>query len=347
MAMRACVVSVSGPVLRNSEADFLSKAQPFGVILMGRSIQNPAQVRALVDAIWTALGRACLVFVDQEGGRVARLRPPHWRRYPPASVYGALYARSRGEALEAVWLGYRLIAADLAPLGIHADCAPVLDLPVKGASDVIGDRALSARGDVIAHLGRSALAGLQAGGVVGAIKHMPGHGRAMVDTHEGLPVVDATLPELAADFAPFAALHDASMGLTAHVAYSAIDGDRPATLSKRVIEWHIRRGIAFDGLLLTDDLGMNALGGTLASRAQGAIDAGCDIVLHCAGFVKDPDAILAEMVEVAAACPVLGGKSLKRAEAAMARAGRPEPFDAKAAEKRFAELVAPFWPGLD
>lgn len=337
--MRAAILSVSGEVLTSEEAALLSRAQPWGVILMGRSCRSRGQVRALVDDIWAALGRACLVFTDQEGGRVARLKAPEWPVFPPGAAYGALYDIDPQLGLEAVFLGHRLIAAELADMGLHADCAPVVDLPLPGAHDVIGNRAFGTDPSKVAALGRAALKGLMAGGVAGVIKHVPGHGRAMSDSHEELPRVTAGDNELASDFEAFRRLADAPMAMTAHIAYDSIDAGRAATVSKKVIQNVIRARIGFDGLLMSDDLGMKALGGTLASRTKAAIAAGCDVVLHCAGFTKDPADILAEMKEVAEAAPALKGRSLERALRAEAMATAARPIDREAAWARFRELM--------
>ena len=336
---RACILSVSGPVLTDGERSLLAEYEPWGMILMGRSCVTRDQVRTLVDDIWSALGRACLIFIDQEGGRVARLKSPEWPRFPSGSTYGQLFEMSPDKGLEAAWLGHRLIAHELSAMSIHADCAPVLDLPVSGAHNVIGDRAFGTSVDAIAALGRAALKGLRDGGVAGVIKHLPGHGRAMVDSHHDLPVVTAGDNELGSDFAVFQALTDAPMAMTAHIAFEAYDAERPATLSQEVISEVIRGRIGFDGLLMTDDLGMSALGGRLETRANGAIAAGCDVVLHCSGFVQDTAEILAEMREVAEAAPILRGRSLERARHAEQFATLSAPFDADAGWQRMEELL--------
>lgn len=337
--MRACILSVSGQSLTLNERAFLVDAQPWGLILMGRSCGTRTQVKHLIDDIWAALGRPCLVFIDQEGGRVARLKAPEWPVFPAAAAYGALYRDNPEAGLEAVWLGHRLMAYELASMGIHADCAPVLDRRIEGAHDIVGDRALADMATEIAVLGRAALKGLRDGGVAGVIKHMPGHGRAMVDSHLDLPRVTAGDNELAEDFASFAALIDAPMAMTAHIAFEAFDANLPATLSSKVISEVIRGRIGFDGLLMSDDLGMKALGGTLADRARGALAAGCDVALHCAGFVKEPAEILAEMSEIANVCPELTGRALERARHAEAFATLAQPFDAEAGYARLQALL--------
>ena len=338
-APRACILSVSGPELSEGEAGLLADMEPWAVILMGRSFVTRDQVRHLTDQIWRALGRACLIFIDQEGGRVARLKPPEWPVFPSAQIYGDIYARDAAAGLEAVWLGHRLIAHELAHMNIHANCAPVLDLRQDGAHEIVGDRAFATTIEAISHLSRAALEGMRDGGVAGVVKHMPGHGRALVDSHLELPRVVAGDNELAQDFASFAALVDAPMAMTAHIAYDAYDATRPATLSPTVISEVIRTRIGFDGLLMTDDLGMKALGGTLADRARGALEAGCDVVLHCSGFVKEPEIILAEMTEVAAACQPLAGRAFERAQRAEAFATLATPFEQDAGWQRFDELT--------
>jgi beta-N-acetylhexosaminidase len=337
---KACILSVAGAELTADESRFFADANPWGVILMGRSCQGPAQVRALVDQIWAATGRATLIFIDQEGGRVRRMRPPNWPDFPAAWRYAEIYERDHAAGIEAAFLGHRLIAAELAPLGVHADCAPVLDLRHPGAHDIVGDRSFGDGPGQVAVLGRAALKGLAAGGVAGVVKHMPGHGRAELDSHEALPKVTAGNNELAQDFAPFEALADAPMAMTAHIAYAALDGDTPATVSAKIIGEVIRRRIGFGGLLMSDDLGMKALGGSLYDRASRAIRAGCDVALHCAGFTKDADAILREMQDVAEAAPVLAGASLARAEAAERATLFAQPFDRAEGWARLEALLA-------
>lgn len=334
----ACILSVAGPSLTDGEAALFAEVQPWGVILMGRSCVSRVQVRRLVDDIWTSMQRPCLIFIDQEGGRVARLKSPEWPVFPAGADYAALYQADAEKGLEAVWLGHRLIAHELASMSIHADCAPVVDLPVPGAHDIIGDRALGTDPDQVATLAREALKGLADGGVAGVVKHIPGHGRSVTDSHEELPRVTAGDNELASDFDAFARLSDAPMAMTAHIAYEAIDPDNAATVSKKVISTIIRTRIGFDGLLMTDDLGMKALGGTLTDRAAAAIDAGCDVLLHCSGFVKDAADVLAEMREVGEAAPVLAGNALRRAQWADAMSTRVKPFDLVAGWAQFYDI---------
>jgi len=321
VSVGACILGCSGTVLTGGERRFFAQAQPWGFILFGRNIETPTQVRSLTAALREAVGRAdAPILVDQEGGRVQRLAPPHWGRYPAAGDF--IRRRSLDEARVLVRLGARLLAHDLAAVGIDVNCLPVLDAPEPGAHAVIGDRAYSDDPDTIAVLGRAAAEGLMAGGVLPVIKHVPGHGRARSDSHKTLPVVDATWDELSArDFAPFRTLSDMPMAMTAHVVFSAIDHRRPVTLSRSAIRTAVRGAIGFDGLLMSDDLSMRALSGDLASRAARARAAGCDVVLHCNGDLR-------EMTAVAGGAGPLTRGAARRARAALARRPRtPEPFD--------------------
>ncbi|MEM8615597.1 MAG: beta-N-acetylhexosaminidase [Pseudomonadota bacterium] len=338
--MLGCITSVSGPVLLAQERAFLREANPWGVILMGRSCQSRSQVQRLVSDIQEALGRAALIFIDQEGGRVARLKPPEWPAFPAAAHYGALYSQDAEAGLEACYLGHRLMADRLSDLGIHADCAPVCDLRQAETHDAIGDRAFADSVEAAATLGRVALEGLAAGGVVGCLKHMPGQGRAQLDSHLDLPQIEASLAALDQDFSVFAALSDqALMGMTGHVAYDALAPGEAATVSKTVISNVIRGRIGFDGLLMTDDLGMQALGGDLRTRGERALAAGCDVLLHCSGFLSAPDAILSEMQAIAEAAKPLQGIALYRAQRAQAGIGQPLPFDRAAAQAQLDQLM--------
>jgi len=324
----ACILGCAGPGLSGEERAFFREAQPWGFILFKRNVENPGQLRALTGALRACVGRPdAPVLIDQEGGRVQRLGPPHWPVYPPGGAYGALAPPLRREMAR---LGARLIAHDLAGVGINVDCLPVLDVPTPGAHDVIGDRAYDASPDGVASLGRAAAEGLIAGGVAPVIKHIPGHGRAGADSHKALPVVEASLAELEArDFAPFRALRDMPMAMTAHVVYTAIDRTHPATTSSRVIGDVIRGAIGFQGLLMSDDISMKALSGDLAGLARAVLDAGCDVVLHCNGDG-------AEMRAVVAGAKPLAGQAEARAKAALARIARgAEPFDAAEARARF------------
>jgi beta-N-acetylhexosaminidase len=329
----ACILGCAGTALTADERAFFRELRPWGFILFARNVGDADQLRALTDSLREAADdEAALVFVDQEGGRVQRLKPPLALKRRPAALYGALYDHAPETALEAVRLNHRLIAGELTALGFDADCAPCVDLHVPGAHDIIGDRAFGREAAKVAALGRAAVDGLLDGGVAPVIKHIPGHGRAGADSHHALPVVDTPLDVLeATDFAPFRALADAPMAMTAHVVYSAIDPDQCATLSHRVIGQVIRGHIGFDGLLMSDDLSMKALDGSFEARTQRALDAGCDLVLHCNGD-------MAEMQAVADAAPSLEGRALERAEAARAVTRRSQGFNAQVAEARLATL---------
>jgi beta-N-acetylhexosaminidase len=327
----AVIYGCSGTSLSREEAAFFADVRPWGFILFKRNIETPDQVRALTAALRAAVERPdAPILIDQEGGRVQRLAPPHWRRYPPGRAYGALAGRDPLLRREITRLGARLIAHDLAAVGVTVDCLPVLDVPAPGANAVIGDRAYADTPQEVATLGRAAAEGLLAGGVLPVVKHIPGHGRATADSHHALPRVDSAYDELdGRDFAPFRGLSDMPMAMTAHVVYAAIDRRRPATTSRRVIRDVVRGAIGFGGLLLSDDISMNALAGGPAERTRAAMTAGCDIILHCNG-----DA--AEMREVASAARSLAGAPARRAAAALARRpAAPEPFDAAEARARF------------
>ncbi len=308
--MRAFVCGCRGLALDAEERAFLREQQPYGVILFKRNIDNPAQLRALIDDIRAALGRADVeVLIDQEGGRVQRLGPPHWRAYPAAARFQDI-DRPFEEKRRLVRLAARLIARDLADVGISIDCMPVLDVPVAGSHDVIGNRAYAHDPRTVAAFGRAAAEGLLDEGILPVIKHIPGHGRAMVDSHLALPVVDAPLAVLAeSDFVPFAANADLPAAMSAHVVYRALDPSAPATASAHVVSEIIRGQIAFAGLLFSDDLSMQALSGGLKDRAAAAFSAGIDISLHCNGD-------LSEAAAVAAATPYLSGEALARASRA-------------------------------
>lgn len=333
---RAVILGCAGPRLGDAERRFFAEAEPLGFILFARNVETPAQLRRLVGDLRACVGRAdAPVLIDQEGGRVQRLRPPHWRQAPPAAAFGRLARRDSGRAAEAAALNARLLAADLRALGIDVDCAPVLDVPARDGHDVIGDRAFGSDPADVARLGRAVCDGLLAGGVQPVIKHLPGHGRARADSHLELPVVDAPAAALReVDLPPFRALRDAAWGMTAHVVYSAWDAERPATTSARVIDAVIRGEIGFEGALLSDDLSMKALSGDLGDRAAACLAAGCDVALHCNGE-------MAEMRAVVAAAPRLDDAALERVARARGMAARaPEEFDVSAAEARLAALLA-------
>ena len=303
----AAILGCSGPTLLAEEREFFHRADPLGFILFQRNCQSPEQVRQLVQDLRDAIDRPdAPVLIDQEGGRVARLRPPAWRPTPAAGRFGVLAGQRPDIAAEAARLNAEMTGRDLADLGITVDCAPVLDLQLPGAHSVVGDRGFGADPELVARLGRAVCDGLRSAGVTPVIKHMPGHGRALVDSHHELPQVDASLDELRrTDFVPFRRLADMPWGLTAHVVYTAIDRERPATTSPAVIAGIIRGEIGFDGLLVSDDLSMEALKGGIGDRAQRAVAAGCDIALHCNGK-------LAEMRDVAAAVGRIAGETDRR-----------------------------------
>jgi len=283
MTPRAIILGCSGTQLTADERAFFRDADPLGFILFARNIETPEQARRLTDDLRSAVGRAeAPVLIDQEGGRVARLKPPHWRKAPPARLLGELYERDPERGLEATLLNSRLLAADVSSIGCDVDCLPVLDIAFPETHTVIGDRAYAAAPESVAALGRAAAEGLLAEGVMPVIKHIPGHGRATVDSHHSLPRVDASRDVLErADFLPFKLLSDLPWAMTAHVLYSAIDAAAALTVSARGVQEVVRGHIGFDGLLLSDDLSMQALGGDLGERAARALEAGCDIALHC------------------------------------------------------------------
>ncbi len=338
----ACILGCIGTTLSPTERAFFRDVRPWGFILFARNIGDADQVRRLTDELRAAVDdEGAPVFVDQEGGRVQRLKPPLARRRRPAALFGQLYARDPEAAVEAVFLNHRLLAHELAALGLDADCAPCLDVIQPGAHAVIGDRAFGGDAEMVSALGRAAVDGLLAGGVAPVIKHIPGHGRATADSHQELPVVDTSEPVLAqTDFQPFRALADTPMAMTAHVVFSAIDSHACATLSHRLIETVIRGEIGFEGLLMSDDLSMKALGGDLASRTRGALDAGCDVVLHGNGALVGEPArdLLAELKAITTVVPELSGRAGERASAARSAARRSRPFDPEAAEAHLARL---------
>ena len=308
--MKPLFLGLSGPVLTAEERALFTAASPAGYILFKRNCVDPAQLLALTESLRELAGRELPILIDQEGGRVARLQPPQWPPFPAAARFGALYDIAPLSALKAAELNGTALALTLRACGITVDCMPLLDVRTDQGHDIIGDRAFASQPMWVSAMGRATLDGLRAGGVVGVIKHIPGHGRALVDSHLELPVVTASRAELEQDFEPFRRLQAAPMAMTAHVVYTALDAERCATLSPLVIDL-IRSDIGFDGLLMSDDLGMNALGGSFAERAQGAMAAGCDIALHCSGD-------LAQMQEIVAAVGAMTVDAERRLTAAMA-----------------------------
>jgi beta-N-acetylhexosaminidase len=337
MSVTALVLGCSGLHLTADEKAFFRDVDPWGFILFRRNIGTPDEVRALTSALRDSVGRDAPVMIDQEGGRVQRMSLPHWRKYPPGRAYGRLSTNDPVTRRELARLGARLIAHDLLSVGITIDCLPILDVPVPGSHDVIGDRAYAMDADTVAVLGRAAAEGLLAGGVLPVMKHVPGHGRAAVDSHLALPVVEASREELeASDFLPFRILADLPMAMTAHVVYRAIDPRAPATTSRIVIRDIVRGRIGYDGLLISDDLSMQALAGSLGQRAAAAFRAGCDLGLHCNGSMQ-------EMIDVAGRAPRLAGKARRRAEAALARLRHlPEPLDEALARSRLEDALSAF-----
>jgi beta-N-acetylhexosaminidase len=334
VASRSLILGVKGQTLEPDERVLFREAGPWGFILFRRNCADPAQLRALTDELRALTGRASTpVLVDQEGGRVTRMGAPGWRRPPAAAVFGTLFETAPEAACEAVWLNARLMAADLHAAGITVCCAPVLDLARTETSAAIGDRAFSGDVSAVEALGRAMRDGLLEGGVLPVLKHIPGHGRAADDSHHSLPVVAAGHEELArSDFVPFRALADSPMAMTAHIVYPAVDSARPATLSPRVIHGVIRGEIGFDGVLISDDLGMGALSGGLDGRVRMSLAAGCDLAL----VSNNP---LAEMAEAASAARPLSGDALRRTEAALALLRPPAPFDAAAGRVRLDALL--------
>jgi beta-N-acetylhexosaminidase len=336
MPVHAFISGCAGPALTDDEIAFFRSAKPWGLILFRRNVVDRAQLTALTETFRRVVGREdAPVLIDQEGGRVQRLGPPIWRKYPPAAAFEAARWNDPLRARELVRLSARLMAHDLREVGITVDCAPVLDVPAPDAHQIVGDRAYAPDPSRVAALARACAEGLLAGGVLPVIKHMPGHGRAKADSHHELPVVEAARSELeATDFLPFRVLSDMPMAMSAHVVFTALDRKRPATTSKKIVRKIMRRELGFGGLIMSDDLSMKALEGGLRDRADAVFAAGLDVALHCNGD-------MAEMEEVAKAAPKLAGQAKKRAQAALARLARlPEPFDpVDAAARLDAELA--------
>ncbi|MEZ5647695.1 MAG: beta-N-acetylhexosaminidase [Alphaproteobacteria bacterium] len=320
--------------LSPEEKAFFAKVRPIGLILFARNCATPEQIRTLINEFRAAVGMPqALVLIDQEGGRVQRLRPPYWRAYPPAAAAANLAAKDLKLGKRATYLQARLIASELQLLGISVACAPVLDIPIPGAHDVIGDRALGSDAETVAMLGREVCEGLLDGGVLPVLKHMPGHGRSRVDSHFELPIVDAPAADLAkTDFLPFRKLNPYPLGMTAHVVYTAFDDQNPATVSNRIISEIIRGEIGFDGLLMSDDLSMRALKGDFTDRARKSLDAGCDVILHCNGNMGEMQAIIGGIHD-------LSGLSARRLERAQALIKPPKAFDAEEAWNELSTLL--------
>ncbi|HKU91920.1 MAG TPA: beta-N-acetylhexosaminidase [Sphingomicrobium sp.] len=310
--MQAAIYGIEGFALKDDERAFLREAEPAGMIIFRRNCEDAEQLLRLTDSLRDLTGRGDLpILIDQEGGRVARMRPPAWPAFPAAERFARLYEAAPSSAIEAVRSNARALGLMCLACGINVNCLPLLDVRQEGATDIIGDRALGSDPMQVAALGRAVLDGMASAGVVGVVKHMPGHGRALVDSHKELPVVTADAEELETDLEPFERLAWAPMGMTAHVVYTAWDAERPASLSPTVIHDIIRGRIGFDGWLMSDDLGMEALAGDFASRAAGVVAAGCDVALHCSGKME-------EMVAVASAVPSMSPEGHDRLTRAMA-----------------------------
>jgi beta-N-acetylhexosaminidase len=332
---KAMILGCSGLTLTQDEIALYKAERPWGFILFGRNIGDAQQITDLVASMRDAVGRPdAPVLIDQEGGRVQRIRPPLLQSYPNAQALGEIYLRDKAQGLRAAWLMSRLHAFDLMKFGINVDCLPVLDVPVEGASNVIGNRAYGFDPALVAAMGQAAADGLKAGGMLPVMKHMPGHGRGLVDSHHELPVVDVSIDDLDAhDFVPFRALNRELMAMSAHLVFTAIDAERPATTSPTVIDEIIRGRIGFDGLLISDDSSMNALKGTLGERAANIVAGGCDIVLHCNG-------VMSEMLEVVKEVPVLSGKALERVRAVEAGFPAVDGSDEAALRDEFNAMLA-------
>lgn len=333
-APAAVVFGCAGLSLTPDEISLFRDCEPAGLILFARNIDTPDQVRRLTDVFREISGNGrILILIDQEGGRVQRLRPPHWPEYPSMRLFGESAASDRDEAAACVALNYRLIAADLVTLGINVNCAPVLDLPVEGSHEIIGDRAFSDDPTLVSTLGQAVCDGLLRGGVLPVIKHIPGHGRAFVDSHQELPQVDTPVWELRrTDFAPFLDLSGAPAGMTAHIVYSAIDPTCPGSFSRRIVHDTIREEIGFNGLLFSDDVCMKALSGPPSQRVTSVLDAGCDLALHCDGSFED-------MVSIAETCPPLRPDSTARLDSAVELIGDSAEFDREAAKRRISAFL--------
>jgi beta-N-acetylhexosaminidase len=332
---KAMILGAMGSELTPDEIALYRDERPWGFILFARNCLETSQIMDLVAAMRDSVGRPhAPVLIDQEGGRVQRIRPPMIERYPSAAVLGDLYRQDREKGLRATWLMSRLHAFDLMKLGINVDCLPVLDVPVEGSSNVIGDRAYAFDPQTVAHMGKAASDGLKAGGMLPVMKHMPGHGRGMADSHHELPVVTTSLAELEAhDFLPFVAMKDELMAMSAHIVFTAVDPDEPATTSAKVIEQVIRGHIGFDGLLISDDTSMNALKGTIGERAARIVRGGCDIILHCNGIMDEMKAVVQEAIPLA-------GKALCRTQAVEAALGAGDGTEEDVVRAEFHGLLA-------
>jgi len=337
---KAFVSGCAGPTLTDAEISFFKESDPWGLILFARNLETPDQIRSLTSAFRETVGRTdAPVLIDQEGGRVQRMKPPHWARYPAPGLYGQLFETRPEDAERAAWLHARLIAADLNEVGITVDCLPCLDIRFPETVDAIGDRAFSPDPEIVAKLGQAMVDGALSGGVLPVIKHIPGHGRACVDSHIDLPRVEADRSSLeSVDFLPFKALSKVSLGMTAHIVYAGIDAERPGTQSAKIVQDVIRRQIGFDGCLMSDDVSMKALAGGFGERSRKIVEAGCDIVLHCNGDMQ-------EMRAVAEAVPEIAGTTKRRCDEALKGLVSPQPgFDRDAAWNEFRAITS--WQGV-
>ncbi|PHR91117.1 MAG: beta-N-acetylhexosaminidase [Robiginitomaculum sp.] len=333
MTINAAIFGCSGPELTRGEAVFFRDCNPWAFILFARNIETPNQVRKLCIDLRESVGRDALIFVDQEGGRVQRFKPPHWREAPWAGKFGDLYELNQRAGLRAAWLNFRLIAHELKDMGVSANCAPVLDLPVWGADPIISDRAFSCNPEIMIKLAHACMAGLTAGGVVPVIKHLPGHGRAKVDSHKALPIIEESLETLInSDFIPFKAFMDAPMAMTAHVVLSAVDPHKPVTISRHAMQSVIRGELGYQGLVMSDDLDMKALKGGLTKLTEETLKAGCDIVLQCSGK-------LPAMVQIAKGLKPLTGESMRRAELAWLMSEYAMDFDVQQGLSEYENLM--------
>ena len=331
---KAFITGLSGTTLTAAERDFIRAERPWGFILFRRNIETSTQVSALTSELREVLGEGdAPILVDQEGGRVQRFGPPNWPLYPAGAAFGKLYGLDPALGLRAARLSARLIADDLAQVGVNVDCLPLADVPIPDADDVIGDRAYGNDARTVAVIARAVTDGLEEGGILPILKHIPGHGRALADSHLSLPVVDTPKSELESiDFAAFKPLADLPMAMTAHVVFSAYDPAQPATTSATMIDQVIRGLIGFQGLLMSDDVGMNALAGSIAERSRALLAAGCDMVLACSGEAE-------EMRQVVRETPELSGKALQRAEAALASRKVAKPIDREAVRAELDGLI--------
>jgi len=331
---RPVIFGCEGTGLSPNEVSFFREVEPLGFILFQRNCETPEQIKALTDSLKDLVASEHVpILIDQEGGRVARLKPPHWSAYPPMQVFGDMIQNGYEKASEALKLNCMLIADDLRKLGITVNCLPVLDLPQNDADPIIGDRAFSCDPHLTGALGRIVVESLMEGGILPVIKHIPGHGRALVDSHKALPVVDATVEDLGShDFIPFRSLHDAPFGMTAHVTYTALDAEKCATQSAMIIQTIIRDKLGFKGFLMTDDLSMQALSGSFAERTRLSLEAGCDIALHCNGN-------LLEMEQIAGALKPITNSMVEEIDELLLLAARRSKIDRADMEKRYNTIM--------